>query len=629
MGLFDKLKKSKTKDNSEKLGDKNKDESLSKNNNDSNQRDEMIECYDAYGRKMLISKMEWLNKVLPDQIQKHWNDPSALYNDILLSIKDGLSESVIDAAQHLKEIDNIKERGYVILSIVYMKNNRNRDAQSVLEEYIKVYSKTGTILTNLAKAYEAQGMHQECMNILWEGLQLEPNQENGLAWWLAIKKEEGGTQAYVQALYEASTIPGSYLPQLYIARNYIENQDLDTALNMYRQIIVEHGDKDDVLFVISGDMGKAGLVLEMLDLVSPLYKINVNDERIAFNLLQAYKMTKNVEEGQRLISQLMQLNRPDLKQYLLGMSNEFEKMKDDVDQEDIKGTPPMEMCSLSKPIWHYSLGDIKCLKTPNKDDADVKIGILVYSNTHEKMGLEAHLEKETNIGRLTRSLPLFLHEIFHYDTDYQAITFLPVIQGVGPVVSGSEWSDDMLIQLAKAEGLNWIVTGNVTISDDVLCIASKLINVFDNTTESMKDTMQLSNMGVPLMEHVLKVFHYITKLQLIHKNSFGYCIPKAEYLLEYLNTLGQSLTQTLIVNGIASYEKMYGERNIMNDYVMCCLHMPSIPQLPVILASGLVKSKAYRSTVYLEFKEQALTLIDDYEKRGELNCEIVDFVKQL
>jgi tetratricopeptide (TPR) repeat protein len=626
MGLFDKFKKSITNDNGGKKN--NNSECMLKNNDENRLKDEMIECYDAYGRKMLISKMEWIKKVLPGQIQKHWNEPSELYNDILLSIKDGLSEYVINAAQHLKDIDSIKERGYVILSIVYMKNNRNRDAQNVLEEYIRDYSKTGTILTNLAKACEAQGKHQECVDTLWEGLQLEPNQDNGLAWWLAIKKEEAGTEAYVQALYEASTIPGSYLPQLYIARNYIENKDLDTALKMYSQIIAEHGDKDDVLFMISGDMGKVGLVKEMIDLVAPLYNVNHNDERIAFNLLQAYLMNKNVREGQILISQLMQLNRPDLKQYLLSMSEAFEKI-DLVDNDDIKGTPQIEMCSLCKPIWHFGLGDVKCLETPCKDNANVKIGILVYTNTNEEKGLEAHSEKETDIGRLTRSLPLFINELFHYYTEYSTITFVSVIHGIGPVLSGSEWHDDMLIQLAKSEGLNWIATGNVSINDDEFCITTKIVNALDNTTENIKDTMHLMSMGVPLMEHVSKVFRYITRLQLDSKISNGYCMPKADNLLEYLNCLGQSLTQTLIVNGITSYDKMYGERNIINNYVMCCLHMPSIPQLPVLMASGFAKSKEYGSTVYLEFKEQALKLIEDYEKRGELNYEIADIVRKL
>lgn len=79
----------------------------------------------------MISKKEWLDKVLPDQLKQHWNNPSMLYNDILFAIQDGIAEYVIEAAKHLNEIDNIKERGYVILSIVYMKVNRYNEAQEV------------------------------------------------------------------------------------------------------------------------------------------------------------------------------------------------------------------------------------------------------------------------------------------------------------------------------------------------------------------------------------------------------------------------------------------------------------------------------------------------------------------
>ncbi|HEX3078093.1 MAG TPA: hypothetical protein VHQ24_14625, partial [Lachnospiraceae bacterium] len=161
MGLFDRFKKSNTNCIKENKEMKDNYEYVPKKIDENNLKEEMIECYDAYGRKMLISKTEWLNKVLPDQIQKHWNEPTELYNDILLAIKDGLTEFVIDAAQHLKEIDNIKERAYVILSIVYMKVDRNSDAQTLLEDYIHNYNKTGTVLTNLAKTYEAQGQHHK------------------------------------------------------------------------------------------------------------------------------------------------------------------------------------------------------------------------------------------------------------------------------------------------------------------------------------------------------------------------------------------------------------------------------------------------------------------------------------
>ncbi|WP_312091445.1 hypothetical protein [Aminipila sp.] len=36
--------------------------------------------------KMLVSKKEWAEKVLPDQIKSHWEDANALYNDILFIV---------------------------------------------------------------------------------------------------------------------------------------------------------------------------------------------------------------------------------------------------------------------------------------------------------------------------------------------------------------------------------------------------------------------------------------------------------------------------------------------------------------------------------------------------------------
>lgn len=119
MGLFDKFKNQKKTENGAKTDPQDRYSNPERaDSNKVEQKEEIIECFDAYGRKIMISKKEWLDKVLPDQLKQHWNNPSMLYNDILFAIQDGIAEYVIEAAKHLIEIDNIKERGYVILSIV-------------------------------------------------------------------------------------------------------------------------------------------------------------------------------------------------------------------------------------------------------------------------------------------------------------------------------------------------------------------------------------------------------------------------------------------------------------------------------------------------------------------------------
>ncbi|WP_167958056.1 tetratricopeptide repeat protein [Anaerosporobacter faecicola] len=594
--------------------------------------EQQITCYDAYGRKMLITKSQWVEKVLPDQLQKHWEMPTNLYNDILYAVNDGLTEYVVEAAQHLQKIDTIKERGYVILAIVYMKVKRNAEAQEILEEYIEKYGKTGTVLTNLAKTLEEQGRHEECLATLWEGLQLDPNQDNGLAWFLAIKKEEGGMAAYVQALQEISKIPGSYRASLYIARNYGNNKDHKTALMIYQQLVKEYGDKEDVLFQISGDMGQAGLVKEMIDLIEPLYDYTKNDERIGMNLLQAYLMTHNVQKGKELLSSLMKTNRVDLRQYLMQLSSKFEALEEqlqDQKEDNMQTMPKMETCGLEKPIWQYNLGDLRMLGSVDQEHATERIGVIVYSNAEEGKEKVAHSEKETNLGRLTRSLPLFLNELFYYYTEYKTITLVPVFPGIGPVLSGGEWSKEVLLSMAKSNGLIWLLTGNISADEEYLYIKTAIVNAAKEEVEKITKQIHLKEMGNSLMEHVEEVFAYITKQRLCDQSDSRYEVPKNENLMEYLSSLGQSLMQTLIVNEIVPFNKMYGERNILNDYIMDCLHMPSLPQVPLLLASGLSKSKLYGSTVYMEFKQQAITAIREFAKEKPQYEEVLTFIERL
>jgi tetratricopeptide (TPR) repeat protein len=172
-----------------KKHENNKQSEINNQQEINNQR-EMIEVYDEFGRKMLISRKNWLDSVLPGQLERHWNEPDALYQDIVLAVQDGFVSEVLAASKRLFEIDPIKERCYTILAIVYMKLNYLKEAENLLLEYIRSYGKTGTILTNLAKVYSAKNEDEKSQDILWESISIDPNQDNGFAWW-ALRARRG------------------------------------------------------------------------------------------------------------------------------------------------------------------------------------------------------------------------------------------------------------------------------------------------------------------------------------------------------------------------------------------------------------------------------------------------------
>jgi predicted Zn-dependent protease len=111
-----------------------------------------------------------------------------------MALSDGFVVEVLDAAKHLYQIDPIPARGVCVYAVVLMKTEYLDEAERVLQTNFRQHGDDGSVLTNLAKVYSARNQTQKCYETLWHGLEVDPNQENGLAWFAAIHYERGGEQ---------------------------------------------------------------------------------------------------------------------------------------------------------------------------------------------------------------------------------------------------------------------------------------------------------------------------------------------------------------------------------------------------------------------------------------------------
>jgi len=156
------------------------DPTLPKNpNSDSN----MIRVFDAYGREMFITRQQWRDNVLLGTIQNNWDDPEKLAGFIIQSLQDNFFNEMIRPAERLLQLEPDAERSTVLLAIVYLKIKRLEDSENVLQQFISKRGESGVVLTNLAKVYAERGNEEKMLEILWRGLQLDPNQDNGLGWY--------------------------------------------------------------------------------------------------------------------------------------------------------------------------------------------------------------------------------------------------------------------------------------------------------------------------------------------------------------------------------------------------------------------------------------------------------------
>ena len=134
----------------------------------------MIKVYDGYGREMFITKQQWRDGILLDNLKKHRDDPDQLDGMLVGALQDGFAADIVAFAEHLHRTDPVPYRGTTLLAIVYMENNRLDEAEKTLTDFLSKHGDNGVVLTNLAKIYSRRGDDSRAESTLWRGWSLTP-----------------------------------------------------------------------------------------------------------------------------------------------------------------------------------------------------------------------------------------------------------------------------------------------------------------------------------------------------------------------------------------------------------------------------------------------------------------------
>lgn len=269
---------------------------------------EPITVFDEHGRELKIDRATWVAEVLPPNLKKAWSDADDLYGVIVQALSDGLSAEVVSAAERLVTIDGASERALIVHAIALLKNGDLAGAERVLEACRNKHGATGSVLTNLAKIYAERREEQRSLATLRQALEVEPNHENALAWWSALAEQRGGEAAYVEALGEIAALPGAWLPQLWLARAALERGERARAFGLYDDVLSRAAREPGVLMMISGDLGNAGALEELVRLTLPHYDLGRDGFEPGLNLAQALKELGRNNEARDMVRRLQKLN---------------------------------------------------------------------------------------------------------------------------------------------------------------------------------------------------------------------------------------------------------------------------------------------------------------------------------
>ena len=412
----------------------------------------MIKVFDAYGREMFITKEVWRTKVLPGTLKSNWNNAEQLAGVVIGSMNDGFFADVLAAAEQLYRIDPIPARGTCAYGIVLMKNNRLDEAEKVFRDHTKKHGEDGSVLTNLAKVYSARKDDQKADEILWHALEVDPNQDNGLGWYWIIQKERNGEEAGQEALRRIAALPGSWRAQMWLARHALQGRRPEEALSMYQECLARAAKPvpTDLLMQMSGDLGNAGHLPEILQLVEPHFDAKSHGLPVGNNLIKAHLDLGQLDAARRILNQLYALNRMDWKQNLSYWDTEIAKARVASAPVDQKKPMQMAMLNIEGPVWLKPSSPAIELFPAKATDALV-VAFLGCSTEVATNSKRIERQMADASGRMSRALPLFLAEQVEFGSQAHARTLVPWItnDGGGFVLSGGAWKDDDAANYAR------------------------------------------------------------------------------------------------------------------------------------------------------------------------------------
>lgn len=572
----------------------------------------MITAYDVHGRELQVSREDWRERMLLPQLQANWSEPDALYGLIANALADGFLAEVEPASRQLLAIDPGIERGHVVRAVVLMESGRLDEAEQVLRDAIGKIGESGILLSNLAKLQSRRGDEYQASATLWRAITLDPNLDNGLAWWAARKREQGGDAAYAAALEKAASLPGSWRPQLWLGCHKLAQGQTEAAIDLFREVLAS-GDFDaGALTTISGDLGNAGQIEEMVELIAPIYDPQVHAPQAGMNLLLAYLHLGRLDEGEQLLERLYARDIPPFKQQLDDMAQRYQDRRGataqprPVAQEDLKiGQLPFD-----RPIWMYGLRDPDWLFAPKPAGAQ-RVMFLTLGKAMDNVG-SAEEQREDELGRLSRAVPLYLAESMYEWTGTLAQTLVAVVMGGGPVLFGlQDEAAEREVAVNLAEHADVVVQGSIDRQGERWTVSLTLREAASGEVIG-RESVSADRAGLEVAVQELEA-RLLARFggAATRPHDACYSRPTGEQMPVHLNALAQSLMLSLMANEVMPKDAMWGERNMLEWPLRMALHWPEFEVAKLLYFAGLSNAARYGSTVLPEFEKRSFALLTE------------------
>ena len=588
-----------------------------------------VRVYDQYGQEVFLTRQQWQEEILPASLQANWEAPDELYTILVNAMNDGLFAEVEPAAARLYAIDTNPVRGTCVYAIVLLQLGRIDQAEQVLNNYLAQFGEDGAVLTNLAKVYAARNEPQRAETTLWRSIELDPNIENGLGWYLATEFERGGEDARMRAMERVATLPNSWRVRLWLAKVAMTNQDLPRALTLYREGLASFTGPvpTEFLYPMSGDLGLSGYLRELIDMTEPLFVPELHGLMVGNNLIKAHVDLGEFAPAAAIVNQLFALKRPDWRETLGFWENTITRLRQPNQQRDPQVPLEIGMLEMIGPVWKRIGGPLTEVFGDKPEHAPV---VTLLGGTAEFVPPEGPqgMQMADALGRLSRALPLFLAEQLEFHTAARVRTLLPRVTqgGAGFVLRGGEWSDAEAMESAFEAELtpDFVVKVHLNAMGPEWVLQATVLRASDGATAGRTQaTCPAGQPEVAVMSLAGDLIQLLAQSGLAAETpSPFYLLPEGPALANYMIRLEQLLAVRSAITAGDEPPAIAGERDILEGTLFLALQQPQSPAVRALLASMVVAMRRIRPEITEEFTDR-LTMLQRDRPLGEPLDEIV------
>ncbi len=576
----------------------------------------LIRVHDAYGREMFITRDAWRDSVLLGQLAKVRDQPAALAPLIIQSLGDGFAADILEAAQHLAKIDSDAERGHVLLAVTYLQLKRYNDAEATLLRFCKQHGETGNVLVNLAKIHSGRGHEARALETLWRGLNLDPNQANGLGWYEAIHREQSGPAASLEAYRRVAALPGAWRARLWLARERLEQRDLSGALALYTQALAQatRPVPADLLQQLSGDLGNHAHLPELLKFTAPHFDLAFHGLAVGNNLIKASLDLGQLDAARSLVDRLYALNRPDWKQHLAFWDTEIAKARASTADIPTAATMEVTLLTIEGPVW-LTVDSPAAELLPAKPEHALVVAFLGGTADLGSPDAPNRVQLADGPGRLSRALPLYLAEQVEFSTDAISRTLVPWLVKPRPgfILGGVPWDDATASHHARAaagEGpADYVVISHLRCHAEPWTIELRLLRTIDAAClATVTTTCTPTDPGRALPGLVRELLGHLAAhadIPAAPQEDTGVKYQVADFPSQTTSTYLLRLEQLLAVRTAAlnpEQSPLNGEREILDGQLQLCLDEPDSVPVRLIFAHTLRAMQKVRPAILPEFR---------------------------